>query len=1033
VGPTMAPVIVGRDAELARIARAFTEAADGRPRLLIVLGEAGIGKTWLAREAIARARAGGGHVLAGSCLDLGGSGLPYLPVAEALRGLARTVDPDELDRLLGPARDDLAAIAPELGRSDPARPAEAGTAQDGRRQTDRAGGPPSVANQARLFERFIGFLGRLGEGAPMLAIIDDVQWIDRAARDLVTFLVRNVTTERMVAMLTCRVDDLPAGDPILAWLAELGRAPGGERIELGRLDPASVGQMLEASTGRTSDPEEIAILWRRSEGNPLFVEELLAAQRSGVLDGGRRPASLVEILVSRVAQLTPPARTLVDAISVAGRAVDERLLGALLGSDESDVALSVRQAIARGVLVADADGARYRFRHELLREAVEQELLPGERRVLHERFAELLATNPGLADPSPAGAAAELAHHWARAGRAVEAYRSSIVAAAAAETVDAFGDALNHLERALDLEPHLPADAGPTPAERLTTRRRAAEMADLAGAFDRAIELNREALAMVDPVADPVLAGMLHSRLGYLTWVAGDGESAIAEHQSAVRLVPETPPTAARARVLAALGGALMGAGHYAESRPVCDAAIACAVAAGAPAEESRARNILGSDLVGLGHIDAGLAELRRAREIAERVGPSDVIIVAHHNLALNLAEADHLDEALAEARDGREAARRAGLERRFGQDLAAIAADVLLRLGRWTEADETIRDGLALAQRRMVTTYLDVVRARLLALRGDAAEAIKRLESIDRPSLDPDVAAFVGQVRAEAALAVGRPAEGLVAAAEGLAKLAGLEDVLWSPPLVALGLRAVAEHAETARATRDGPGIEAARREAEPLLARSSELATRAATSSARAWLATARGEAARIEGHPDVDAWRAAVDLWTGVPDPYQAAVARVRLAEAILRAEGIRADVTSLLRSAHATAATLGAAPLRREIEGLAGRARIGLVAEEAAVAAPPSARSDKAAVGSAELDPGRQLGLSAREIEVLRLVAAGQSNGEIGERLFITRKTAAVHVTHILDKLGVSNRVEAAMIAARVGLLDDGDARSGSGIE
>ena len=110
----MAPVIVGRDVELRRIADSFVQAAEGRPQLLIVLGEAGIGKTWLSREAIARARAAGSHVLAGSCLDIAGGGLPYLPVAEALRGLARAASPEELERILGPARDDLAAIVPEL-------------------------------------------------------------------------------------------------------------------------------------------------------------------------------------------------------------------------------------------------------------------------------------------------------------------------------------------------------------------------------------------------------------------------------------------------------------------------------------------------------------------------------------------------------------------------------------------------------------------------------------------------------------------------------------------------------------------------------------------------------------------------------------------------------------------------------------------------------------------------------------------------------------------------------------------------------
>ena len=357
----MAPVIVGRDAELRRIGQAFDQAADGVPQLLILLGEAGIGKTWLTREATARARAAGSHVLVGSCLDLAGGGMPYLPVAEALRGLARSVTPDELERVLGPARDDLAAIVPELGRpaADGPDDSPAGGPADG--LAARSGGAPSGVNQARLFERFIGVLDRLGANRPLLAVVDDVQWIDRASRDLLTFLVRNITTEHLVAILTCRVDDLPRGHPVLAWLAELGRAPGGERIELGRLDEASVGRMREAFTGRPSRADETALLWRRSEGNPLFVAELLDVERSGVADSALGPASLVEILVARVAQLPPQARRLVDAIALAGRAVDERLLAAVVGVPEDVVARSMRQAMSGGVLVADPAGVGYRI------------------------------------------------------------------------------------------------------------------------------------------------------------------------------------------------------------------------------------------------------------------------------------------------------------------------------------------------------------------------------------------------------------------------------------------------------------------------------------------------------------------------------------------------------------------------------------------------------------------------------------------------------------------------------------------------
>jgi DNA-binding CsgD family transcriptional regulator len=368
----------------------------------------------------------------------------------------------------------------------------------------------------------------------------------------------------------------------------------------------------------------------------------------------------------------------------------------------------------------------------------------------------------------------------------------------------------------------------------------------------------------------------------------------------------------------------------------------------------------------------------------------------------------------------GRTAASAVGLERRFGLDLAALAGDVLTRLGRWNEAEDVVRDAFRLDPRDEGTTYLAAVHARLLALRGDAEGAARRISTIDLSLQDPDVAAFSAAVRAEAALAVGRPEAAAVDVSVGLDHLEGLDDVLWTAPLVGLGLRAVADLADGPPSTdgaSDGvdPLAVAAR-----LRSKTGWLAARATTASGRAWVALARAEASRIE-RPDVPAWEAAVVAWDAVPDPFRAAYARFRLAEARLRAEGLRADAGPDLRSAYEVVTHMGASPLRRQVERLASRARLALEAPSAPVALeiePPAEPSP----ARRERRPHR---LSERELEVLSLVAAGRTNGEIADRLFITRKTAAVHVTHILDKLGVTNRVEAAMVAARLGLVGEDD--------
>ncbi|HET7703052.1 MAG TPA: AAA family ATPase [Candidatus Limnocylindrales bacterium] len=1003
MGNRSSPVIVGRDEELNRIARALEVAASGRPVLVVIRGEAGIGKSRLVHEAIARARAAGSPILHGACLELDGDGLPYLPLVEALRGLVRDTPPARLTELLGPARSDLAALLPDL-----AAPGSAGDGAPAARHD-------SAADRARLFERLLGFLGRLGAETPALAVVEDVHWIDPSTRDLITFLARNVTTERVVTLLTCRTDDLAPGHPVLTWLAEVGRAPGAIRLELDRLGRDDIVRQLDAIEGATVPAEVVDAVWRRSAGHPLFAEELLASASAG----DSQPPSLVEILMARVATLDGDTLAIVRAMAVVGRPVGDRLIGRLVTRSAAEVGAALREATARGVLVG-LDGGRHGFRHELLREVVEGELSSGERRELHERLARELEADPTLGDDSPAGAAGDLARHWAAAGRPVEAHRAAIAAAAEAEAVHAFADAHRLLERAIGLEPLLPPDAAPDAAARVEVRRRAADAADLDKQLDRAQELLREAIDMVDATAEPVLAGMLRSRLGYLMWSSGDAEGALLEHRQAVALVPEAPPSTERAHVLGALGGALMGLGRWAESKPVCEAAIACAVEIGSAGEEGRARSMLGTDLVALGEVEAGLSEHREAHRLA--AGRPELFVVTGHNLGLNLLAADRLEEALDPAAAAREAARDAGMERRFGMDLAALTADILLRLGRWDDAERAVGEGLAIDPRGPGTPYLAAIRGRLLARRGASAAAADVLGAIDRGLLDPDTHVFVVTVAAEAALLAGRAD---VASAEIAAGLAHLEwnDVFWGMPLVCLGLRAAAEAAEEAIAARDEQRLATIRAAAEPLRAALDGYRRRATTLSGVAWLATGDAELARIDGSTRPEPWAAAIGAWGAGLDPLEAAYARYRFAEAGLRSSGVRADVSAELVAAWRSMAALGCSPLQAQLETLARRARIPLVpgdqpVEVAETEAPAaaSARAGAAAAGRAATH-----GLSAREIEVLRLVAAGRSNGEIAEELFITRKTAGVHVTHILDKMGVSNRVEAAMAGVRLGLV------------
>ncbi len=865
-----------------------------------------------------------------------------------------------------------------------------------------------------------------------MLVFEDLHWVDRGTRDLVTFLARNLERDRLLLVLTVRTDGLAHGDPVSTWLAALERDPRTTRLDLDRLDRAEVGRQVATILGSVADEAQVERIHARSGGNPFFVEELVGVERRG--GTGPLPRTLSETLAGQIASLPEESQRLLGVVAVAGRPVDERLVAAVSERDEATVREPIRAAVTAGLLVPDPATGSLRPRHSLLGEVLERDLLPAERRGIHERFAVVLSERSELADPSPAGAAAELAHHWLSADRPAEAFRACIEAAQAAEAVYAYAAACRQYGLAIGLESRLSADVRDAPdlPDTVELRRRAAWVADDAGDSDQAIAWLREALERIDETERPALAGFLHSRIGYSLWTQDRSEEAQAEHREAVRLVPDEPPSAERAHVLVGLAGWLMGAGHYGESRQVAEAAIACAVESGATAAEGRARAILGPDLVSLGEPDAGIAELEAARRIGQEHGIFDIEILALANLAYQLIVADRLDDAVAAATSGIEAARSHGLERRFGAHFHAVAIDALYRAGRWAEAGADARSSLDRQAGGLGTIYRDAAAARLLAALGEfgvARDLIAAAERLAVGEIDADVGAYVAVVAAELALEEVDPERAATAVSAGWAHLDAGDDTVLVGPLCALGLRAAADRAERARALRRPTDIAAAEADGATAQRRADALWAEhpPTTASGRAVQALCAAEAARLAETADAAAWHAVADAWTAIPMPYPAAYARLREAEASLMS-GAREDATRTLGQARETAMTLGARPLTDAIDALARRGRLAIAT--AGPATSGSAADEEGsgtgvgepvmAVPAAPSRPLNDLGLSVRELEVLALVAAGRTNGQIAKELFISPKTASVHVTHILDKLGVSSRIEAAMIAARAGL-------------
>ena len=1001
------PTFVGRTEELARLAAAGERAAGDVPTSVLIGGEAGVGKTRLVGEVVAAARAAGVTVLHGGCVELGGEGVPFAPLVEALRAFVRDLDEPALARMVpGRSRVELARLLPELG--PPAGPGAGDRAAFG-------GDPGPWSEQGRLFELLLGLLERLGAERPALLVVEDLHWADRSTRDLLAFLVRNLRHGRLLLVMTYRSDELHRRHPLRPFLAELDRGRRVERLELARFGPAEVAAQLAGIRGAPPPAELVERIHARSGGNAFFVEELAA---TAAADGELSP-SLRDTLLARIELLGEPTQQVLRVLAVAAAAVPDPLLAEVAGLGEAELLAGLREAVSAHVLLVDAGDGAYGFRHALVKEAVYAELLPGERTRLHARFAAALAGRDGGGEP---GLAAELAWHWYAAHDLERALPAAVEAGVAAERAYAFAEAQRQFERALELwERAGPPRQQPGGAlDRTALLARAGEAAANAGAADRAVALVRAALAEVDPAADPLLAAQLTERLAFHLRVAGR-PGAFEAYQEAVRLVPPEP-SAARARVLAGLGQALMLRARFAEAASVCEEAIAVAREVGAPVVEGHAMNSLGTAVARLGEIDRGLAYLEEARRRGAELGAAKDEARACVNLSDLLDDLGRLEESVAVATEGIEVATAAGLRRTFGAFLAGNAAASLYHLGRWDETVELTDDFLELGDdENLNTVTLRQSRAVLDAGRGDFEGALAHARAAKRLSGDMFIAVqyppVLAAAEAEVAAWQGRLEDASAAVAEGLDALQGPLQDLRAYMLLAIGLRVEGDRAGLAAARHDHDTLADARLVAGGLLRWARTTLDEPAVAPRRALLATCEAEYSRVQGDLDPEGWLAAVAAWEESGHPYQLAMARWRAAEALLAGRGDRDLAAGLLRQGHAAATTMGAAPLRRELERLARLGRVELDRDRPGGADDTPEDDTPPAAAAVE-----SLGLTARELEVLTLVAEGRSNRQVADALFISAKTASVHVSNILAKLGVASRVQAAAVAHRLGLLD-----------
>jgi DNA-binding CsgD family transcriptional regulator len=992
--------IVGRVEELARLLAALERAEQGRPALVLVSGDAGVGKTRLLVELAARARRRGAQVLVGGCLEVGDVGLPYVPLMAALRGFAAEADNDELLAAAAKGLPGLARLLPELADQPTAPTAAFGEGLE----------------QLQLFDAVRTLLVRLSEHAAVVLVLEDLHWADTSTRELVAFLHQTLRVGRVLVVASYRSDELHRRHPLWPWLAELGRRPGVERLVLGPLSRAELAEHLAALHGGRLSAAALERVLARSEGNPFYAEELLAAgaDRAEVT----LPTVLAEVLLARVQGLSDAAQQVLRAAAVAGRRVGHGLLATAAGLPEPDLERGLREAVAAHLLMADAATESYAFRHALLQEALYGDLLPSERVRLHATYAQLLAeaTQTGGHDGVHVGTmppAAELAYHCLASHDLAGALAASMQAAAEAEAILAPAEALRHLEQALALWEQVPEAATVVGADRIELVLRAADAAAASGAVERAVALTRQVIAEVNVSVDPLRAARARERLAH-HFRAGHEQEELRLCSEAAGLVPEAPPTPLRARVTAALAQALINTGQRDEARRWCEQALSVARAVASTGDEADVLITLAL-VEELDDQDKARSLLVEAQQRAASGGHFDTELRALHNLGWLEHGCGNLPAAWTAYDQGAERAEQVGL--------AWSAFGLALRGGRcffrYVGGDWDASEALASTVDQHVAALAPELSGDALPVEvGRGRPTVERRLATLKSSYGTHQAfdIWVADYEAEYAIWRGDLERAISAIQLGLAAVGNAarwaqEEIM----LCAAGLAVHAAQAEHARAAGDAPAVADAVAAGRRLLHRARTAVKPHGHSwhpnadpnnvHIRAWLAKAEAEATRLEGHSDPTRWQMAVDAFS-FGDVYEVARCQWRLAEALLsradREQGIAAA-----QAAYQTAVRLQAEPLRAALEALARRARLDLGEGLSPV-------------------PG-WAGLTPREVEVLRSLVAGKSNRQIAETLFISGKTVSVHVTNILAKLSVHSRLEAAARARELGLDRPVDSR------
>ena len=945
--------LVGREAERARLDRALKEARDGRGGLVLLSGEAGVGKTRLAEELAAGAP---GPVLRGRARQ--GATAAYGPVVAALRSHLRE-HPDGLDDS-GPLRAHLAMILPELG--DPA------PAGDG----------------ATLIEAVHAALAHVARRAPALVLLDDLQWSDDATLSLLATLAEPLGRLPALVVAGYRSDGLPRDHAVRGLRAELRRARRLVELALAPLEPEGTAALLAQVLGAAPAPSLVRTIHDRTQGVPFFVEELARALRAtgalaaapGRLDlaeGAQVPVpdTVRDAVLMNASELSGGARAAAEAAAVAGEAFDLDIVAAAAGAS------GLAELVERGVIAEDGLG-RGAFRHALTREAFYAEVPWLQRRALHRRMAEDLE--------SGGGRSAEVATHWLGARDEARARDALLRAADESRTVHAHRDAVRAGRQALELWP----DDDDT-ERRIGALGAFAASAELSGDLAEAARAWREISALAGEQGAGERMAVAERRLAAVHDLTGDREAALAARRAAAETFALAGRHAESAVERLAIAEAFNATATHSGAISSARLAGEEASAAGRLDLRAQALGMEARSLARRGDLADGLDRAQTGLALALEHGPTSVAAELYQRLSVVLYNGTDYRRAETTLDTALELCR-ASTVPDIELETVTCLIYVLRESGEWDRAEALAREQIATGREPWLAEGLI---GAVYGYRGHSGAARQLLTSslAEATRLDH----YVMVVDTTSALA-------WIAAAEG-----GGDDAARLHRTVLARWESSEDHHYTVRGLRCGASFLARHGDLDSAHACATAL-TRIAADSAKpdalAGVAHAIGEIALADGDPvrAAEQMLRAFELHRALEIPLDRAEIGLRAGVALAAAgEGERA--VERLGEAHRTARRLGARPLAveaaREMAGLGG---------------PPPRLLSRRAAADAE-----GAGLSRRELEVVRLVAAGRTNKEIARELYVSPRTVDMHVRNVLRKLDCRSRVEAARRAGELGLL------------